>query len=234
MFLRCLNPSLTYTEADSGSTVPIKLNFIDFSTPVKSINGPFSGPTMVASFLESLHFRTANPAKIAQANIEQITAAAKALDVAYEDAGTIEDFVASDDGYVTLENFLKALKTHNKFIKGNLTWCKTVKTIKQFIHRYKCAIVECYLANSFLSQNASFTIDSAGTGTIPVKDYTKCFIAFGYDENYVYVQNSLGLKYGSLGFAKIKWSVLTGNVNLPDEGDKQCLIKAAAFKNCFN
>jgi len=49
------------------------------------------------------------------------------------------------------------------------------------------------------------------------------------------VQNSLGPKWGSLGFAKIAWSALASNVTLPgDEGQATCFIKAAAFKNCFN
>lgn len=233
MFLRCLNPTLTYTEASSSETAPEKLNFIDFSTPVKTINGPKSGPTMVASFLESMHFRSANPAKVIQANIDALIASAHALDVTYED--TIEDFVASDDGYVTLENFLKAVKAQNKLIKGDIIWCKNVLSIKRLIHKYKCAIIECYLANTFLTANASFTISSVGIGQIPVKDYTKCFVAFGYDSNFLYVQNSLGPKWGSLGFAKIAWSALASNVTLPgDEGQATCFIKAAAFKNCFN
>ena len=97
-------------------------------------------------------------------------------------------------------------------------------------------IVETYLANSFLTAPAkgTFSISTAGNGQVKVKDYTKAFVAFGYDSAGLVVLNSLGPAWGSAGFARISWSVLTGNVTLPEEGDKQCFIKAAAFKNCFN
>ena len=64
-----------------------------------------------------------------------------------------------------------------------------------------------------------FNINTTGNGQIKVKDYTKVFVAFGYDSSGLVVLNSLGPAWGSAGFAKISWNVLNGNVTLPDEGD---------------
>lgn len=234
MFLRCLQSNLTYTEAESGSVFPKMLNFIDYSTPVKSVKGSTSGPTMVANFLESIYFRKHTAKKMKDSDIAQYIAAAQVLDKQYED--TLEDFYASDDGYVTLENYLKVVKTGNKHISGDIIWCKQTNSLKRYIHKYKCVIVETYLANSFLTSTAKgiFNINTTGNGQIKVKDYTKVFVAFGYDSSGLVVLNSLGPAWGSAGFAKISWNVLNGNVTLPDEGDQRCFIKAAVFKNCFN
>lgn len=67
------------------------------------------------------------------------------------------------------------------------------------------------------------------------EDYTKVWIAFGYDKDYLLVLNSLGPGWGKLGFAKIKWSLLTGNVVVGDDNtQKRCFIKSAVFRGAFN
>lgn len=208
------------------------------TAPVRSASGSRSGPVMVASFLESVHFRKSkvSPQKMKDSDIDALIAAAQQLDSSLE--SSIDDFYASSDGYVTLESYLNAIKTSSKnFIAGSPMYCREVETLKRWIHKYKCAIVETYLANSFLTEvvaPGTFSIPSAGNGPIKVKDYTKAFAAVGYDTDGLLVLNSLGPSWGSLGYAKISWSVLTGNVTFPDNSDTaRCFIKAAAFSHCF-
>ena len=69
---------------------------------MKKVSGSKSGPTMIASFLESIHFRKGNPQKMTETAIDSYITKAHTKDQAWETAGTIEDFVASDEGYVTL------------------------------------------------------------------------------------------------------------------------------------
>jgi len=51
-----------------------------------------------------------------------------------------------------------------------------------------------------------YQIDAVGT--VLNEDFTKGFIAFGYDASSVYLQNSLGPAAGSLGFHKMPWTVV--------------------------
>jgi hypothetical protein len=80
----------------SEGTNPTSMNWFDFSCPVKSNNTSVSGPTMIASFLESTHFRKGIPEKMTEAASNKYIAAAHAKDQVWEDSGVIEDFVASD------------------------------------------------------------------------------------------------------------------------------------------
>lgn len=169
--------------------------------------------------------------------IDAYIAAAQAKDQAWEDAGITDDFVASNEGYVTLENYLNALLTDNKYIKGTIEWATDVSMLKWQLHRYKCAIVETYLPQAFTTNPSSFTIESFGTSmSVLRKNYTKVWVAFGYDADGLILLNSLGASWGKLGFVKIKWGLLTGNVvvDADDNIQKRCFIKSAAFKGCFN
>jgi len=126
---------------------------------------------------------------------------AKQKDKQWEEAGRIEDFVASDEGYVTLENYLNALAGDHKYIKGTIEWATSAKMLKWQIHRYKCAIVETYLPQAFTTNPGGFTISSLGNSLKALrKDYTKAWVAFGYDADNLLVFNSLGPAWGKLGF----------------------------------
>ena len=220
----------------SKGTNPTSLNWFDFSCPVKTVNGPTSGPIMVSSFLESIYFRKGTPKKMTEAAINAYIASAQAKDKALEDSGAIEDFIASDDGYVTLENYLNALADDHKYIKGTIEWATDVNMLKWQLHRYKCAIVETYLLKAFTSNPSGFDISTLNYETKALrKDYTKSWIAFGYTDSSILVLNSLGPSWGKLGFVQISWSILNGNVVVGDENEqRRCFIKSAAFKGCFN
>lgn len=47
-------------------------------------------------------------------------------------------------------------------------------------------------------------------------DYTKGFVAYAYDETYVYLQNTLGRSWGSMGSGRMKWTDFSKQVSLPD------------------
>ena len=238
MFLYCPLQNAQMMEFPAKGTNPSSLNWFDFSCPTKSSNGPDGGPAMIASFFESIYFRKGSPKQISISSLQRYIENAHAKDVQLEDSGVVEDFIASDDGYVTLQNFLKCLEEDHKFIKGQLQWTDNVSCLKWMIHKYKAAIVQTYLLDSFTNNPTGFNIDSSGSSTRALrKDYSKVWIAFGYDSSRLLVFNSLSHRWGKLGFAKISWSVLTGNVLVGDEGEEQqkrCFINAAAFKGCFN
>ena len=237
MFLKYNSSSISYSHADPSDSEyipPSSLSFIDCSIPVKSLNGSKSGPTMHASMFESIHFRQNSAATLKQSAIDSMISRAHELDLACEG----DEFIPSDEGYVSLFNCLNAVKADGMAIKGDIVWSNTVPALKQNIHRYGCSVLEMYLANSFLTANATgkFDIPNVGNGEIKVGDYTKAFVAFGYDSTGVIVMNSLGLKWGSLGFARLAWKCFedSSTVLLPNGENERCFIKAASFKGCFN
>ena len=44
--------------------------------------------------------------------------------------------------------------------------------------------------------------------SLEYENYSKGFIAYGYDANYIYMQNSLGPFAGKLGFHRMSWKVV--------------------------
>lgn len=66
---------------------------------------------------------------------------------------------------------------------------------------------------AFTTSPSSLDIKSFGSNSKALrKDYSKVWIAFGYDSTGLLVLNSLGVNWGKLGFARIAWSLLNGNV----------------------
>lgn len=170
--------------------------------------------------------------------VDPFIAAAHEKDVALEEAQTIEDFTASDEGYVTLESYLMALAedSSHKYIKGTVKWATDTRVLKWMLQQYKCAIVETYLMEAFTASPSSLDIKSFGSNSKALrKDYSKVWIAFGYDSTGLLVLNSLGVNWGKLGFARIAWSLLDRNVVVGEDNiQTKCFIKAAAFQGCFN
>ena len=239
MFLNCPLRStsvVSFPESESGgknpgkAVNPTQLEWYDFSCPPKAMTGHRSGPMMIASFLESIYFRQGTPKAMPVTAVDAYIAAAKELDK------EIEDFTPSDEGYVTLESYLNALASDHKYIKGSVKWTKDLRVLKWMIQKCKCAIVETCLMEAFTANPQSLDIKSFGSSSKALrKDYTKVWIAFGYDSNGLLVLNSLGVNWGKLGFARIAWSLLEGNVVVGDDNTQtKCFIKAAAFEGCFN
>lgn len=214
MFLRYTGDDVPYVETPTSLTAPSSINHAGaFSLPTKSLGGLPStnkqlGCKDIAGYLESIHYRKNNAGSLTTSMMESIVDKAHELDLKLQE--TSSAFIASSENCVTLMNTLKAVSELEIF-PGTPNATTDIECLKWFIHKHGCAIIETYLANSFLSENASgvFSITSVkNTGPIVRKDYSKAFTAFGYDSSGIIVQNTLGLSWGSLGFAKISWNCL--------------------------
>lgn len=131
MFLSCPLRS-SVTSFPTGASNPSQTNWFDLSCPPKTVSSSKSGPMMVASFLESIYFRKGTPKAMPESAVDPFIAAAHEKDVALEEAQTIEDFTASDEGYVTLESYLMALAedSSHKYIKGTVKWATDTRVLK--------------------------------------------------------------------------------------------------------
>ena len=160
---------------------------------------------MVAQYIEGYKFRTDSAKLITATCIQNVKTAALALDEADCDQDKID---YSSDTWPSLNNVMQA------FI--NLGYVSDVAAVgyiknqqndlKYFIRQYGGIIVETKLTTT--TYNA-YNYDIGSAGTVSNEDFTKGFIAYGYDASYIYLQNSLGPKCGSLGFHRMPWSVAT-------------------------
>lgn len=131
------------------------------------------------------------------------------LDRAYE-----LDEVAEENDYFdySSENFPSANSVMQAFIDlkyvvnaSGIGYVRPSRDdVKYFIRQYGGIILETKITST--TYNAyDYLIQSAGT--VLYEDFTKGFIAFGYDPTNIYLQNSLGLAAGSLGFHAMPWTV---------------------------
>jgi hypothetical protein len=65
--------------------------------------------------------------------------------------------------------------------------------------------LETKLTSSTYNQH-NFSIDTIGTD-LDYNEYSKGFIMYGYNKDYIYIQNSLGPFVGKLGFHRMPWEV---------------------------
>ena len=240
MFLKYNGNDIPYVATPSNLTTPSSINHAGaFSLPTKALGGMPSadkqlGCKDIAGYLESIHYRKKDAGTLTASMMSSIVDKAHELDL--ETQKTNSEFIASDENCVTLMNTLKAVSAL-KILPGDPNATTDIECLKWFIHKHGCAIVETYLANSFLTENASrvFDISSIGSNTTIVrKDYTKAFTAFGYDTTGLIVQNTLGLPWGSLGFARISWSCLNSTVTLSDGQSAKCFVAGWILNGGFN
>ena len=237
MFLRYNPSNIVYEAVDpvgATYTAPSKINRLQMTCPCKTVNQSKAGPIAVMSYFEAVHCRKTSAGKIADSKVDSVIASAQALDLECADDN---EFIPSDEGYVSFYNFMKAAASTGKFSTGSLMWANTIEGLKQMIHRRGNALIELYLISTLLTENACgvFDISSAGAKKVMKHDYTKVMLAVAYDQTGLVVMNSLGLKWGKIGFARIAWSVLMQNLEF-EEYDQQerCFVKACSFKGCFN
>ena len=240
MFLKYVNANLPYVATPSKFTAPTSINHVvAFALPTKSLGGMAQsdkqlGAKDIAGYLEAINYRKNDAKTITKEMLENIVDKAHELDLAMQESDS--GFIASDENYVTLLNALKAT-SQLKIIPGTPNATTDLQCLKWFIHKHGAAIVETHLANSFLAENASgvFDVSSVGSNTpIVRKDYSKAFVAFGYDSTGLIVQNTLGLSWGSLGFARISWNCLNSTVTLPDGQSTKCFIAGWILNGAFN
>lgn len=78
--------------------------------------------------------------------------------------------------------------------------------LKYYIRQYGQLIIETKITSTTYNQH-EYDISAVGED-LGFDDYSKGFIAYGYDASWIYAQNSLGPFAGSLGFHRISWSVV--------------------------
>lgn len=78
--------------------------------------------------------------------------------------------------------------------------------LKYYIRQYGQLILETKVTSATYNQY-DYSIETAGD-ELGYDEYSKGFIAYGYDASWIYVQNSLGPFAGSLGFHRISWGVV--------------------------
>ena len=86
-----------------------------------------------------------------------------------------------------------------------------VADIKYFLYQYQILLVEMRATDGVLNMNKNTPLGyelcpNGSTGAVQSDDLTKGFIACGYDNTFLYLQNNLSVRVGSFGFHKIKWS----------------------------
>lgn len=212
MFISYTN-GISYMSA--GSVIPASYDGLYYSSVPESSSQKLAGVQLVAQYVESYRFKTEGVCQIQTAQLESVHSKAYELDEAASDAGLLD---YASDTYPSVNSIMQA------FIDlGYVTNASGIgyvrpqqNAIKYFVRQYGGVVLETKITDQ--THNAyDYGIDAVGS-TLN-EDFTKGFIAFGYDASNLYVQNSLGICAGSLGFHKIPWAVAT-----------QLAVKGAVFR----
>ena len=117
----------------------------------------------------------------------------------------------SDDGFPTLPAVLEACARKGAVINGadssgvEIGYVSSnVDDLKYFIRQYGQIIIETKITTQTYNK---YDVDITDAGAdLGYDEYSKGFLASGYDSSYMYVQNSLGPYAGSLGFHRMSWN----------------------------
>lgn len=136
--------------------------------------------------------------------LNKVWNAAFALDEKLVDDEIIEE---ASENYPTLYSIMQAFIDLGYVT--NVDGVRYVKNdaanLKYYMYQYGGLIFECKLTST--TYNAH-DVDISAAGTEQNEYFTKGFIAYGFDDTYVYAQNSLGIHNGSIGFHRIPWTVI--------------------------
>lgn len=196
----------------TSSTVPAKWNGIKFAPPPRRPNPSKpgqEGALLVMQYVEGYMYRTYGMRRASDALADAVLAKAREMERDSDD-----EF--QDDDYPQLKTLLDACQLAGCVCngEGNLGQVgaeagfvsNAPDHLKYYIRQYGQLILETKLTSTTYNQYG-ITIDSAGE-SLDYDNYSKGFIAYGYDANWIYVQNSLGPFAGSLGFQRISWGVV--------------------------
>lgn len=198
----------------------------DVSVAPKNVVGVKSGAALVIQYIEMLRSINQREASLTS-KIDELYSKAVQIDQ------TLDKTVSED--VPTLYGLMKASCELKLVPNIAPRFQNTVTGIKADIHKYGGVIVETYLADSVKSNVMGGKLDIQTPKSAQFQDYTKGFIAYSYDSKYLYLQNSLGQSWGSLGTGRITWEDLTKNIQLPeDNGTARFFIKSATFVNGLN
>ena len=180
-----------------------KCDFIDYTSSPNSWTDELAGVSLVLQYLQGYNFRTFGHKKAnTKSQLTAVHAAAVALDESLE--SILDDL---SEMYPTLHSVMQAFADKGYAIhsEGPKMIKNTIDDIKGMIYEYGGIILECKLTDTTYNAHG-YDIDSAGTEIN--ESFTKGFIAYGFDSDYVYVQNSLGINAGSIGFHRIPWKII--------------------------
>lgn len=156
---------------------------------------------------------------INDSNLVSLSEKAKKLD----DTLSENNFVkASSEKYPSLQSLMESAILLNfvNHVNGVGYIAPTVNDLKYFTYQYGGIILECKLTdNTYQTAGHRIGYNISSVGNLITEDFTKGFITCGYDADYLYVQNSLGLRTGSCGFHRIEWKIIPSLV-----------VKGACFK----
>ena len=128
-----------------------------------------------------------------------------------------DDSIENGSDYPSLLSLAQAYG--DKYFPGQkILWFKTQKILKLVLHKFGACVVEFNYpyenpGNSpvelfpKLSNTNSFSLTSSSDKLGALSDFSKVFVAYGYDSNGLVVMNSLSQLWGSLGFCKIPFSL---------------------------
>lgn len=93
-----------------------------------------------------------------------------------------------------------ALNLEIGYVKNN------INDLKYFIRQYGQLILETKLTSTTYNQY-NYSIKTIGDD-LEYDEYSKGFIMYGYDDEYIYIQNSLGSFAGLCGFHRMPWTIV--------------------------
>lgn len=128
------------------------------------------------------------------------------IDKLYEKAKSIDESEhQTDSDYPSLLSYMKACQSLGFMKNSTVKFIKDVDTLKNMIYNYDQVIVLVKVTDSIVN-STEFKITSEGTETNP--EFSKGFVAYGYDSSGILVQNTRGVGIGSAGFQFITWDVM--------------------------
>lgn len=140
------------------------------------------------------------------------------IDELLEKARDIERTAESDydpDEYPQLKTLLDACQTIKCVCNGDGAGAavatagfvkNSANDLKYYIRQYGQLILETKITSTTYNQY-EYTINDIGED-LGFDEYSKGFIAYGYNANWIYVQNTLGPFAGMLGFHRISWNIV--------------------------
>lgn len=209
MFIEEPNSKFHFT-TEEDIVLPTSMQFVDCTLAPRENNTYMSGSYLIAQYADIINFRR---------TVTNSTLSDDEIKTKIYDPSKI-----LDDNLITLSKGMESCAINVFSLDAsNVIYLNSIEMIKRFLHQYHALIVEMKLSTSISSQNGTFDVSDVGTIISEASGCTKGFLAIGYDDYGIVVQNTLGRKYGSLGFARIKWNVLSS-----------LLVKAVAIKNVLN
>lgn len=207
MFLKLLNTSKLTLATSTKSTK--RSDFIGLSSSPNSVSGNIAGTSLVAQYLQGYRFWTNSHQKINATALTAVHTKAIQLDEKLLDDELIEEV---SETYPTMKSTLQAFIDLNyvknvdgvKFIKNDQT------SLKYYMYQYSGILIDCKLTSTTYNAHG---VDISSAGEELNEYFSKGFIAYGFNSTHMYVQNSLGINNGSIGFHRIPWNVATSIIN---------------------